>query len=156
MDTRVQDRNEITPLADHPHLSVPFLILPLHYHPNFFELNHSNLCYLGGVSLLSEHQKTSKRLRQALPSLQLSLPPLVAAKVGANYAGMAPMERYKAETLGGAASACDAHISNVGEGEACFSCQATAGAVSDKGEAEGILPSSCDVLTEDIGDGCYP
>ncbi len=55
------------------------------------------------------------------------------------------MDRYKAETLGGVArvgGAGDTCIGNVGKDEACFSCRATAGTVSGRGEPEGTGPSS--------------
>ena len=59
--------------------------------------------------------------------------PIVAVKVGANYAGMSPIERYKVETLDGIARISDVSGTYNGcsaEDEACFSCRATAGAVS--------------------------
>jgi hypothetical protein len=90
-----------------------------------------------GVSLASEQEKTSRRLLQAIRSLELSLPPAVAAKVGANYTGMTPMERFKAETLGGTTRPGGVDVSGT-----CSSCRATAGSFADKGEPKDTTPSS--------------
>jgi hypothetical protein len=94
---------------------------------------------------MSEREKTSRRLLQGIASLQLSLPPPIATKVSANYDGMAPMERFKSETLGGtavAAGVSDTCGGGVREDVGCFSCRATVGVGSDKGESKGATPSS--------------
>ena len=84
---------------------------------------------LSGVDPTSDREKTSQRLIQAIYSLHPSLPTLVAAKVGANYDGMAPMERFKLETLGGAATAGNL-TDTAHQDVACFSCRATSGSGS--------------------------
>ncbi len=90
----------------------------------------------GAVSPSSEQQEeTSQRLLQAIWSLPLNLPPFVAAKVATNYTGMMPMERFKAETLGGTA--------RVGcVSDTCSSCRANSGSPCGERGPEDTTPSS--------------
>lgn len=92
-----------------------------------------------GTDLQPVQQGSTQDLLRAIQLLSRGLPADILAKVGADYTGMTPMERFKTETLG--CTMVDTGVreelhSEVEVEEKCFSCRATVGTVSDEDEPE--------------------